>query len=392
MNIVFISEHYFPRIGGVTTYVKNIFEHSSSVFEKIILIVPFEGENGKIVSHNNGVNSEILVGLGSNLTGNILPKKRKEFIELAYQYLKGHYQKEKFDAIHVLFGLYTMQYFNFQYFRSLGVKCGVTIHNVPPAECGISWSGDVFYEYIKDEIRKIGVGIINKRRIQSQDFDLYVVPSHHVKKLLEPLVQRNKIKVVGHGIIAKHIIKYENANKNYIQILCVGGFVPHKRQDSLIDIAIALYKKGYQIRWIMVGPIRNKNYFDFVNKKIRSNSHLQVEIKVSIPQDELNGLYLSSDLYIQPSSEEGFCLTALDAASYGLPIVGTLTGALPEIIEKGYGIISDFNPSALEKAVTIMVKSLDSYKEKAQSKLPEVINHFNWDIAVLQLKQGLENN
>ena len=58
-----------------------------------------------------------------------------------------------------------------------------------------------------------------------------------------------------------------------------------------------------------------------------------------MPKAELMTWYEKSDLYVQTSLEEGFCMTALDAVLYQLPLIGFRTGAIPEFIEEGKGIL-----------------------------------------------------
>jgi glycosyltransferase involved in cell wall biosynthesis len=52
-----------------------------------------------------------------------------------------------------------------------------------------------------------------------------------------------------------------------------------------------------------------------------------------ISDSELVSLYQSVDLVVQPSLLEGFGLTVLEAMSCGAPVIGSATGALPEILQ-----------------------------------------------------------
>ena len=43
----------------------------------------------------------------------------------------------------------------------------------------------------------------------------------------------------------------------------------------------------------------------------------------------------SGDLFLLPSSQESFGLAALEAMAYGIPVVGSAIGGLPELIAHG---------------------------------------------------------
>jgi glycosyltransferase involved in cell wall biosynthesis len=49
-----------------------------------------------------------------------------------------------------------------------------------------------------------------------------------------------------------------------------------------------------------------------------------------------SGLLASADAYVQPSHHEGMPIAMLEALSYGLPVVATRVGAVPEIINDGH--------------------------------------------------------
>ena len=362
--------------------------HFAALGHNVNLVVPSENPYGTIsYSKTNIPYQEIFVGVGTSLNGHILSKARKQFISLAEDFLRDEYLKENVDAIHVLFGMYIMQFFDFAFFKNSNVTVGVTIHNIPPAECSTSWEGDLFSRYIKDKVRMIGVGYVNRRRITNQSFDYYITPSEHVRNLLIPIVSHSKIFVIGHGISPMGYFEKEvNRRGSKIKILMVGGFVPHKQQEYIIDIAFSLKQKGFNIEWTLVGPIRNEKYFKFVKSKVNSNQLQNVIIKSYVSEEELAFLYKTADLYIQPSTEEGFCMTVLDAAAYGLPIVGTKTGAIPEIINYGCGLVSGFTKKELEASVELIINNLSIYKWEALNNVNQVVGHFSWESAVANLE------
>lgn len=388
MNIFFLSEHYLPRIGGVTSYVRETCFHFAALGHNVYLVVPGENPRGTITSSKDKVSyQEIFMGVGTSLNGHILSKARKQFISQAEVLLREEYLNKNVDVIHVLFGMYIMQFFDFTFFKNNNIPVGVTIHNIPPAECSTSWKGDLFSRYIKDKVRMLGVGFVNRRRIRNQSFDYYITPSEHVRSLLIPLVSNSKIYVIGHGIGHKTYLEKEVPKSNdKIKILMVGGLVPHKRQDYIIDIALSLKQKGFNIEWTLVGPIRNEMYYKFIKGKVDSSRNRDVIIKSYVSDEDLASLYKSADMYIQPSAEEGFCMTVLDAAAYGLPIVGTKTGAIPEIINYGSGVVSGFDKKELEASVEMIIRNLSIYIREAQNNVNQVVHHFSWESAVANLE------
>ena len=50
---------------------------------------------------------------------------------------------------------------------------------------------------------------------------------------------------------------------------------------------------------------------------------------------EIDPYVASADLFLLPSEQESFGLSALEAMAYGIPVVATNVGGLPELIEHG---------------------------------------------------------
>jgi glycosyltransferase involved in cell wall biosynthesis len=51
--------------------------------------------------------------------------------------------------------------------------------------------------------------------------------------------------------------------------------------------------------------------------------------------DNITNVLSSWDIFVMPSLEEGFPIAALDAMAAGLPVVATLVGGIPELVEDG---------------------------------------------------------
>lgn len=65
----------------------------------------------------------------------------------------------------------------------------------------------------------------------------------------------------------------------------------------------------------------------------------RVTIEDAAPDDRLAALYQASDLFVLPSHYEGFGMAYAEAIAYGLPVVGTTGGAIPDTVPASAGVL-----------------------------------------------------
>ncbi|MEE2822951.1 MAG: N-acetyl-alpha-D-glucosaminyl L-malate synthase BshA [Acidobacteriota bacterium] len=91
-------------------------------------------------------------------------------------------------------------------------------------------------------------------------------------------------------------------------------------------------------------------------------------------QDYVEELMSCADLFILPSEQESFGLAALEAQSFGIPVIGTNVGGLPEVVaqgETGFLLpIGDIKGMA-EKALDLLESSdrYDTFCKKARARV-----------------------
>ncbi len=69
-------------------------------------------------------------------------------------------------------------------------------------------------------------------------------------------------------------------------------------------------------------------------------------------QDTLRALYAQCDAWLVGSREEGFGLPTLEAMACGTPVVATPSGAAPELLREGGGILlNNFHPASMAQAI-----------------------------------------
>ncbi len=152
-------------------------------------------------------------------------------------------------------------------------------------------------------------------------------------------------------------IKVDRENIGFIDkddmvIMHISNFRPVKRIENIIKVFCKVSRE-VKSKLLLVGDgpdlcrIRN-----MVGKLNLENKVLFLGI-----QENIIPLLSISDIYMLPSKSEGFGLSALEALSCGVPVIGTDVGGLKEVIEHGKsGFI--FNPADIismsEAAINIL--------------------------------------
>lgn len=108
------------------------------------------------------------------------------------------------------------------------------------------------------------------------------------------------------------------------------NFRPVKRTADVVEIFEKVRQKiPCKLLFLGSGPDLQE-VFDLVQKK-----GLASEIFFLGVNREIDCFVASADLFLLPSEQESFGLSALEAMAYGVPVIGTNIGGLPELVEDG---------------------------------------------------------
>jgi N-acetyl-alpha-D-glucosaminyl L-malate synthase BshA len=132
-------------------------------------------------------------------------------------------------------------------------------------------------------------------------------------------------------------------------LMHASNFRPVKRIADVVRI-FARVRERIPAKLILIGEGPERLFIQQLVRELKLNSDVQFMGE----QDQLEPLFLCADLFLLPSEQESFGLTALEAMNCGVPVVATDIGGLPEVIahgETGYlfpvGDIADMAASAV---------------------------------------------
>ncbi len=129
-------------------------------------------------------------------------------------------------------------------------------------------------------------------------------------------------------------------------ILVLGRVVPHKKIEDAITILRNIRDKGLEYQMKIVGSLPNSSYSQYLFNHIKKlNLFEVVSFEGQVPENKIYNLYQQSNAYLSMSMHEGFCIPAVEAMHFGLPVFireGTATqetvGSAGIILENNGGI------------------------------------------------------
>ncbi|RHU22562.1 glycosyltransferase family 1 protein [Parabacteroides sp. TM07-1AC] len=131
---------------------------------------------------------------------------------------------------------------------------------------------------------------------------------------------------------AKRILHFEDETR--FRICHISAFEHLKGIDIIIEAA-ALLKEKYQLRDFKVYLIgtdrRNDNYSKMI-KELSARLQVREHIVWLGKRFDIQYILPAFDVYIHPSRQEGIGVSLMEAASAGLPLIGTRVGGIPEVI------------------------------------------------------------
>ncbi|WP_346868668.1 glycosyltransferase [Clostridium sp. UBA5119] len=122
--------------------------------------------------------------------------------------------------------------------------------------------------------------------------------------------------------------------------MTVGRLSKEKGQDLAIRVLYKLKKQGYKVKWYCIGEGKDRDEYEKLieNLNLRDDFILLGETLNPYPYIK------TSDIYVQPSRHEGYCITIAEAKCLNKPIVTTNFIVANEQIEDGQnGLIVECN-------------------------------------------------
>jgi len=197
--------------------------------------------------------------------------------------------------------------------------------------------------------------------------NVFVASSYILKRIKEKMPYLN-IVVVNLGLGQKFLNKkVENLDIKKPYILTVGYLKKRKGYEYSIKAFYNCLENNPELNYVIVGNPRDSIYKKEINSLV---SDLGIKNKVffyeNLKSEEMNYVYSNAKLFLLMPQEvyndvEGFGMVYLEAASYGLPIVGSIgSSASDAVLDKKNGFLV---PSKDVNAITSALNKILNDKD-----------------------------
>jgi glycosyltransferase involved in cell wall biosynthesis len=174
----------------------------------------------------------------------------------------------------------------------------------------------------------------------------------------------------------QNLIK-ERVRSEELTFLFVGVRWEEKGGPEAVGIIKELNSKGIKAKLIVVGstPKIDEDYVEVIGFLDKQDTDQLLK---------LIELYQKSTFFILPTKAECVGMSFIEAASYGLPAIGSNVGGVPEaVIHKETGLVIDpeESPSKIADEIAELWNNKSMYKEmsaQSRKRYSEQMNWKNW--------------
>jgi phosphatidylinositol alpha-1,6-mannosyltransferase len=220
-----------------------------------------------------------------------------------------------------------------------------------------------------------------------------VANSHNTASLLEPFgVASDRVHVVYPGVDADRFRADSAARARIRQairapddlvLLTVGRLQSRKGHDHVIDALAGLRDQLPRLRYVIVGDGDERGRLEQLAR------HRGVADRVvfagKVPVSDLPAYYAAADIFVHPNRVddgdfEGFGIVFLEAAAAGLPVIGGITGGVPEAIaaEVTGLLVSGTDVDEMRCAILRLATSPGIRAAMGRAGRARVVSAFTW--------------
>lgn len=164
--------------------------------------------------------------------------------------------------------------------------------------------------------------------------DAFIAISDAIKKSYNGRIPQDKIYRIYNGIDVSKYCKLAKHDNDLVQYVIVGVVTPHKNQFEAIRAAAYLVSKGVTAFHLTIIGQESSDYANEI-KKYANDQNLDEYVSFLGLRNDVPDLLQKMDVGLMLSKTEAFGRVTIEYMFQNLAVIGSDTGANPELIEDG---------------------------------------------------------
>ena len=223
----------------------------------------------------------------------------------------------------------------------------------------------------------------------SKDSEFIAISKFVKKSLRDRGVLDNKITIIYNGVdddlyspyISLEIFEREfPIYKKVLKIGIIGRIEDWKRHIDVIE-ATGIIKKDIDFHLFIVGEVWNSKDFNILQTLKSRIIDLELENRVTFTgfRRDIPELIAGLDVIIVPSINEPFGRVTIEAMAIGKPVIGTISGCTPEVIQDGINgiLVPVKDPAAIAKAIQYLANNPEHAARLGREARKRVVETFS---------------
>lgn len=345
LNILMISDSFFPINGGREQVINNLMENLKTVANPVLLTTNIGGKKARSIDNN--LSYKVIRCKSIRLTKNeylsFVDRKTKQIIE--------ELCNNGIDIIHT-----QTKYALTSYALKLGNKYNIPVVTTAHTNYLTQYKSQLKFPYIYNPFLNHVIKTINKHNYAT-------TPSHYMKNILNNMAVKTPIKVIPNGDdLSKYKDQTFKKDYNTNNFIYVGRLTKEKNIGLLLQSLKIIKDNGIDYKMTIVGNGK-VNYYKRITKKLDIDDYCDFLGAIS-DRKKLAQLYQDSLINLIPSFGESFGLTLRESASLETPSVVIENSAPSEVIIDNYnGFVAQNNPNSFAKAIINAIQDKNKLKE-----------------------------
>jgi glycosyltransferase involved in cell wall biosynthesis len=195
--------------------------------------------------------------------------------------------------------------------------------------------------------------------------DLFITPSHFMAGQLTKMGFKHNIRVIHNPINITQFKRFKNMKSFQQTFLYAGRFSKDKGIELFLEAASKLPNK----KFLIAGT------GDLIDQVEQANKNLDnLEYLGNLNKEQLFDAFDRSDYLVLPSIWfENNPMIIIEAMTYGLAVIGSDIGGIPELLKEGRGFLFDpLKPGTL----SALIQKLDGFSETEYIQVSERAKEF----------------